>query len=83
MSRTLELTKRRVRIGIQLMKAWELGCHEGWRDPICGHAFDALVDAGLMELKSTGFGSSPLRRLTPSGIGTLINILDVLAVNIT
>jgi hypothetical protein len=76
---TVKETERRLRIGILLLRARELGIHEAWKDPVCGHHFDKLVDAGLMETRPGCCEECPERRLTPRGLAVLIKLLDSLA----
>lgn len=78
-----EQHKTRVRIGIALLSAWECGCHEGWKDPICGHAFDILVKHGLMETRPDPEDDELVqRRLTPKGLGVLISLHDALTTSL-
>lgn len=73
-------TRERVRVAKALLLAWETGCHDDWKDPIVGHAFDELLQRGLMEEKENE--TPPRRRLTPKGVRALIYILDALAVSL-
>lgn len=81
---TLQKQRDRVWLGIALLHAYTLGCHEAWRRTIAGRGFDGLLSTGLMERREFFVYDTNIYefRLTPKGLAALAKLHDALTLGL-